>query len=372
MSDGDEVEARVKLLVVLSALLAIAAQAAGAGEDVQRRLYAVNQAAKDRGSISVYDIDAGHRLVKTITPVPGVRNVRGVAASAVTGKLYVAYLDVADIAKTYCLSVQDDAVVWNRAVDPGVDRLSIDPNGRLLYVPTGEDGTADHINVLDALSGDLVRKVYFSKRSHDTLYPLSGPVFQTTKAEDGSGNYLYLIDPTSYSVSQIGPYAGILGPYAVDSASRYVVNNVTGLWGMQVADLKTGKIVTASIADHPPGNAGLLHGIGWTPDESEVWQSSTWNDPQIYIWDMRDATAPVLKRKLALKSGHGSHWVTFTIKGDYGYVAPNKHSESETEVFDARTHASVGMIGSSEDLLEIDFAAGKVTQVGDQYGIGRR
>src|SRR5690242_12211195 len=130
MSVGDEVDARVKLLLVLSALLAIAAQAAGAAEDVQRRLYAVNQSAKDRGSISVYDIDAGHRLVKTITPVPGVSNVRGVAASAVTGKLYVAYLDVTDIGKIYCLSVQDDTVVWNRAVDPGIDRLAIEPDGR--------------------------------------------------------------------------------------------------------------------------------------------------------------------------------------------------------------------------------------------------
>jgi hypothetical protein len=30
------------------------------------------------------------------------------------------------------------------------------------------------------------------------------------------------------------------------------------------------------------------------------------------------------------------------------------------------------VIGSSEDMLEIDFANGKIVQVGDQYGIGRR
>jgi phosphoribosylformylglycinamidine (FGAM) synthase PurS component len=360
------------LLSALAGVVIATIPAALAGENIQRRLYAVNQSAKDRGSISVYDIDAGHRLIKTITTVPGVRNVRGVAASAVTGKLYVAYLDTVDVGKIYCLNVQDEAIVWNRAVDSGVDRLAINPNGRLLYVPTGEDGTADHINVLDAASGDLVRKVYFSKRSHDTLYPLSGPVFQTTKAEDGSGNHMYLIDPQSYAVSQIGPYAGILGPYAVDSVSRYAVNNVTGLWGMQVADLKTGKIVTAPIADHPSGDSGLLHGIGWTPDQNEVWQSSAWNDPHVYIWDMRDPMSPVLKQRLALKSARGSHWLTFTITGDYGYVAPNKHSGDDTEIFDARTHVSVGAIGSSEDLLEIDFADGKITQVGDQYGIGRR
>ena len=35
-----------------------------------RNLYAVNQSSKNRGSISIYDIDAGHRLIKTIHTVP--------------------------------------------------------------------------------------------------------------------------------------------------------------------------------------------------------------------------------------------------------------------------------------------------------------
>jgi hypothetical protein len=115
-----------------------------------------------------------------------------------------------------------------------------------------------------------------------------------------------------------------------------------------------------------------LHGIGWTPDETEVWQSSSWSDPHVYVWDMRDPMAPALKQRLALRNGRGSHWLTFSIKGDFGYVAPNKNSADGTEIFDPRTHASVGVIGSSEDLLEIDFVNGKISQVGDQYGIGRR
>jgi hypothetical protein len=362
----------VKFPFALSALLAIAAQAADAAEDGRRLLFAVNQSARERGSIAVYDIDAGHRRIKTILTVPNVHNVRGMAASAVTGRLYVAYADGADTGMIYCLNVYDDTVLWNKAVSPGVDRLAVKPDGTLLYVPTGEDRTADHINIVDAVTGDIVRKVVFSNRSHDTQYPLSGPVFQTTKADDGSGTYFYSVDPESYRVSRIGPYAGILGPYAVDSASRRVVNNVTGLWGMQVADLKTGVIVTAAIPDHPPGDAGLMHGIGWTPDQSEVWQSSAWNDPHVYIWNMTDPMTPVLKQTLALRSAGGSHWLTFTINGDYAYVAPNKHSEDGTEIFDARSHASVGAIGSSEDLLEIDFADGRITRIGDQYGIGRR
>jgi outer membrane protein assembly factor BamB len=355
----------------LSWILLLAAQAAGAADD-RRLLYAVNQSAHERGSIAVYDIDAGHRRIKTILTVPNVHNVRGVAASAVTGKLYVAYADGANTGMIYCLNVYDDTVLWNKPISPGVDRLAIKPDGRLLYVPTGEDRTADHINIVDAATGEVVRKVVFSNHSHDTQHPLSGPVFQTTKASDGSGHYFYAIDPESYAVSRIGPYAGILGPFAVDSMSRRAVNNVTGLWGMQVADLKTGEIVTATVSEHPDGSPGLMHGIGWTPDQSEVWQSSTWNDPHVFAWNMTDPMAPVLKQALAMRSAGGSHWLTFTINGDYAYVAPNKHSEDGTEIFDARSHASVGVIGSSEDLLEIDFADGRITRVGDQYGIGRR
>jgi hypothetical protein len=336
-----------------------------------RTLYAVNQFDATRGSISVYDIDQGHSLVKIIPTVSDVDDVRGVAASAATGKLYVAYRTRAGVGMIYCLGVHVDAVLWNRAIDPDVDRLSIHPNGRLLYVPTSETGSADYINVLDADSGDVVRKVYFSNRSHDTLFPLSGPLFQETKATDGSGHYLYLIDPSSYAVSRIGPYSGIVGPYAVDGMSRYAVSNVSGLWGMQVADIKTGQIVSASVPDHPAGEPGLLHGIGWAPDEREVWESSSYSDPRIHVWSMLNPMAPKLKEQLSLRSRRGAQWLTFDIKGDYAYVTPNINSGDRTEIFNARTHSPVGLIGSSKAMIEIDFMDGQMIRAGDQYGIGR-
>jgi hypothetical protein len=362
------------LRILLGLAVATAAPAtlsAGSSPGASRSLYAVNEAASDRGSISVYDIDAGHRLVKKISTVRGVADVRGVVASAVTGKLYVAYVDVSGVGMIYCLDIYNDGIVWNKAVSPGVDRLAANPDGRLLYVPTWENNSADFINVVDAASGDVLRKVFFSNRSHDTLYPLSGPIFQETKAGDGSGRYLYMIDPHSYAVSRIGPYSDVLGPYSVDGVSNYVVNNVTNLWGMQIANLKSGQIMTVIIPDHPAGDPALMHGIGWTPDETEVWQSGRLDEPHVYIWDMRNPMAPVLKDRLTLRA-HGAHWVTFDIKGDYAYVAPPKNSDDGTEVFNIHTHSSTAVIGSSEDMLEIDFAGGEVSLVGDQYGIGRR
>jgi hypothetical protein len=52
-------------------------------------------------------------------------------------------------------------------------------------------------------------------------------------------------------------------------------------------------------------------------------------------------------------------------------VAPNKNSDEDTEIFNTRALTSVGVIGSSEDMLEIDFVNGQISQVGDQFGIGR-
>ena len=68
----------------------------------------------------------------------------------------------------YCLNVYDDTIHWNRAVSPGVDRLAINPDGQLLYVPTWEGGSADYINVLDVNTGEVFRQLHFSNLSHDT------------------------------------------------------------------------------------------------------------------------------------------------------------------------------------------------------------
>jgi hypothetical protein len=86
---------------------------------------------------------------------------------------------------------------------------------------------------------------------------------------------------------------------------------------------------------------------------------------------MSDPMAPRLKEQLSLRSQRGSNWLTFDLTGDYAYIAPSKNSDDGTEIFNARTHTSVGLIGSSEDMIEIDFAEGQISRVGDQYGIGR-
>jgi len=51
---------------------------------------------------------------------------------------------------------------------------------------------------------------------------------------------------------------------------------------------------------------------------------------------------------------------------------PGKGSSDGTEIFDPHTHASLGVIGSTEDMIAIEFVDGKISRVSDQFGIGRR
>src|SRR5579863_1445329 len=375
-AEGHLMATRREFMMGAAAATTLAATARAATAPARTRyLYAVNESLANLGSISVYDIDHGHRLVKTIRTVQNVVEVRGVAVSRITGRLYVAYRTVSDEGFIYCLNLYDDRILWNKVIRPDVDRLAISPDGRLLYSPSGEDHRFRFINVVDAANGDITRQVQFPKASHDALFPLSGPLFQETKALEKSGWYLYMVDPTSYAISRIGPYANTLGPYAVNGRSTYVVNTVVNLWGMQVADIRANRIITAPLPGRAPHPRFLPHAIGWRPDEKEVWQAGDADDPHLYVWDMANPMSPVLKQQLRLRSGLGSHWLTFDIDGHYCYAAPIKnrfaYSELLGEIFDARTHLSVGTIGPSEDFLEVDFADGKVTRVGDQYGIGR-
>jgi hypothetical protein len=94
-----------QLRLTTFAAIACAAMSAVGAELPQRHLYAVNESAPDRGSISIYDIDADHRLLKTIRTVSNVDDVRGVTGSAVTGKLYVGYRDTSGSGMLYCLEI---------------------------------------------------------------------------------------------------------------------------------------------------------------------------------------------------------------------------------------------------------------------------
>src|SRR4051794_6246818 len=121
--------------------------------------------------ILVFDIDNGYKFVRRIATwdVPEgkkVENVKGIAASAKTGKVYVTSLD-----HIIAIDAVSGAKVWDKTYEGGCDRLAISPDGNILYVPQME-GPSWH--VVDAATGEVTATVTTKSGSHNTIYSEDG------------------------------------------------------------------------------------------------------------------------------------------------------------------------------------------------------
>ena len=118
----------------------------------------------------VFDIDDGHKLIKRI-PTAGLNpdgkpdNVKGVCASAATGRIYVG------TTKTLtCLDLVTEKILWERPYEGGCDRMAIAPDGRTIYLPSFEK---DHWNVVEAMDGSVLARITPKSGSHNTVYGLT-------------------------------------------------------------------------------------------------------------------------------------------------------------------------------------------------------
>src|SRR5437764_8049541 len=120
--------------------------------------------------ILVFDMDRNFTWVKRIE-TPASReakpdNMKGICACAVTGKLYFSTPK-----KLYCLDLRSEKTLWEKALPGGCDRMSITPDGKVLYVPSLEK---DDWNVVDAASGELIVAIVTRSGSHNTVCGLDG------------------------------------------------------------------------------------------------------------------------------------------------------------------------------------------------------
>jgi len=105
--------------------------------------------------ILVYDIDAGHKLVKRIATPASLEekpdNIKGVCACAATQRLYFTTTK-----KLYCVDLLSEKTLWETEPVNGTDRMSITPDGKIIYVPSFEKDTW---NVIDAKWGHLIPRL---------------------------------------------------------------------------------------------------------------------------------------------------------------------------------------------------------------------
>ena len=125
-------------------------------------------------------------------------------------------------------------------------------------------------------------------------------------------------------------FSDAVRPITINHDGSLVYANVNNLDGFEIGDTKTGKMIKrvelpgemwkAKWADpnaHYFGHGLPSHGIGMTPDESEIWVTDAANDAW-QIWDNPgDGRNPVYNpsKTVPIQAGIGSSWISMTNDG---------------------------------------------------------
>jgi DNA-binding beta-propeller fold protein YncE len=354
---------------VVASILLLAA-AAGAKE--HHYLYAASPGIRNYleyggMGIVVFDIEDGYKFVRRIptwdAPGPGqeAENVKGIAANGKTGVVYVS-----TIKRVGAFDAVSGKKLWDKTYDGGCDRISLSPDGKVLYVPSLE---GPHWTVVNATNGDVIAKITPNSGAHNTIY-----------APDGSRVYmaglkskvLSIADPkTNTIVATVGPFEEPIRPFTVNGSNTLVFVNVNLLLGFEVGDIRTGKklyrVPVQGFEAGPVKRHGCpSHGIALSPDEKELWVADGKNN-RIHIFD---ATVMPPKQGQNIKVRDLPGWITFSIDGKTVWSSSGEVIDAKTKKIVALLKDEAGHEFQSEKMLEVVLDNGKVVRAGDQFGIG--
>jgi DNA-binding beta-propeller fold protein YncE len=356
--------------------------------------------------IQVFDINAGHKWVKNIPLPSGIYGMRGVAASAATGRAYFTFYntptDTYQTGGMVCVDMNTNKVLWLRRYDqsivPSPDRFDITPDGSKIYMPVGENGPDNFWRVIDGKTGNPVGKIPFVTAPHNTIVSLDGKRAFLEGQEKGIqpsqwNHRIGVVDTTTDKlIKTIGPFRDVVRPFTINGKGSLVFATVNNFVGFQIGDVATGK-VTHTIAPpnyvQPAIKGALSHGIALTPDEKQLWVVDGVK-VGLHVWDVSQLPKQPPKylgfvktrntgRNLAgLKDSAARNdasgvpaWIAVSYDGKYIYPESG-------EIIDAATRKVVGQLraGStapyshSRFMLEVDFINGKLTRTTDQFGVG--
>ncbi len=315
----------------------------------------------------VFDMDNGHKLLKRIKTSGFDKdgkplNVKGIVANAKTNRVYITTTETLQ-----CIDLLTEKILWEKPYEGGTDRLAIDPNGKFIYVPSLEK---DHWHVVDAATGDIIKKLVPKSGAHNTIVNLDGKWAYLAGLKSPMLN---ISDTSKHEITKtVGPFSNVIRPFTINGSQTLAYVNVNDLLGFEIGDIRTGKMLhrveVQGFQKGPTKRHGCpSHGVGLTPDEKEVWIADAFNQ-RIHVFD-NTVMPPKQIASLPVREQPG--WVTFSIDGKYAYP-------STGEVFDVKTKKLVTTLADekggevhSEKMVEIDFNGGKPIRTGDQFGLGR-
>jgi DNA-binding beta-propeller fold protein YncE len=326
------------------------------------------------GKLYVYNIDKRPSLVARAA-LPGVDEIRGIGASAATGMLYVSYGGFPDgIGHLLEFNLYQRKIVYDRGYRFGIDSFDISHDGRLIFMPTGENTSGDTWHVLAATTGKIVGAIAAGRSPHDTVVGANG---QHVFLGGASDRYLYEADATHpwKIVGRMGPLrpGGPPGvrPFAINAQDTLAFTTANRYLGFQVSDIATGRVLyTVPVPGFniPPTytQSAASHGIGLSPDQRYLWLVDEPNRA-VHEFDISalPRKAPVLVATMHVSSRPG--WLNLSRDGRYLLVG-NAGNVIDTPT--RKTVATIGALAGSRYNIEVDWSGPRVCAAYPRESLG--
>lgn len=336
------------MVIVLPLILALSAQAQG-----KQFLWQTNSEGND---IHIFDVDGfalQRRLVVGAEP-------HGIAAPDDVHVIYVSlessHLDHGEL---LWINPRSLTIEYRINVGPQPQAIATTPDGRWVYVPCKDQ----HYWVIDAEARKVVAKIYTGGRPHNTQASRDGRyMFLSPK---GAPQGVTVVDvQAQHKVVGFIPYSESVRPSALSADGRLLFQQVDGLNGFEVADVRQRKVIAT--VEHssklgwfiPIKRLGYItlegikrcHGLALRPDQTEIWSTCAEN---LVVHSIRDPSYP--ETHLMELEGKG-YWISFSPDSRYAFVA--LYNRNEVVVIDAVNkqvirHLSVGNEPKRNIVLEI-------------------
>jgi hypothetical protein len=334
------------------------------------------------GSISVYDVDRSFKLLKTISLPQTESGVRGVTVAPSSHLLFIAYGGDGNgyNGSVLAYNLVAERVVWTVHLNTGIDSGQVSPDGKRLYIPTGENTPSGIWNILDAANGAVVGTIQGGSGAHNTVVSKNGRYVYL----GGRGyNYLDVYDTSNGTVRGVGPLVGTVRPFTVNGSNTLAFTTATEFDGFQVSSIATGKpLFTVSFGAVPKGFAfsGPSHGISLSPDEKQLYVIDSPNK-KVRVYDVSRVAEGIAPTQLgaisvaglsgaetpcAYDCGRGG-WLQRSVDGRLVYVGD---SGEVIETATRKVIATLPTLLNTKKSLEVDWAGGVPVATSNRTGVG--
>jgi hypothetical protein len=334
------------------------------------------------GAITVYDADHGWKLVKTISLPQTNEGIRGATVSPSTHMLFISYGGDGGGFGTGSVLAYDlvkNTVVWTVHLHTGIDSGQVSPDGKRIYMPTGENEASGIWNILGASNGAVIGTIQGGAGAHNTVVSNDGRyVYLGGRAY----KYLDVYDTTTGKVREIGPLVNTVRPFTIDSNRMLAYTTATDFIGFQASNITTGKVLfTVSFGLVPPEFPilGPSHGASLSPDGNQLYVIDTVHR-EVHAYDVSRVSEGVAPKQLAAipvagltgteapcayDCGRGG-WVQHSYDGRYVYVGD---SGAVIETAGRKVVANIPALLNTKKSLEVDWSGGVPIATSGRTGV---